>query len=134
MEMVHDTPPIKVRGKTVSFMVNHYSKGAKLLFCGLALISIVALSTSQLIRYRTEVPIPFEIIKNSSCPNRFALSDKIRASLCITHQGRILVDIRQFLDNNPTIKGISLTESEYFVLGQIFSNLYSYIEQLKNGT
>ena len=58
---------------------------------------------------------------SSECHIQFDLEDNIRMSLCYLKENNRLVDIRLFINEKPTIKGIQLTAKQW-------QNLMTYVE------
>lgn len=50
---------------------------------------------------------------NTNCPYQFPLYDDRRVSVCLNST---LVDIRQFLNDRPTVKGLNLTRNDWLKL------------------
>ena len=119
---------------TIANLRKDYPKTCKAIFGVFTLVSIVALSTSQITHFQKNLQNSIERIDgNNSCPNSYALSEKIRVNVCLTKQNDVVVDIRQFLNKKSTIKGIALTMHEYFLLGQLYDSIHTDVKHLHDG-
>ena len=87
---------------------------------GVVLISIVGLVIYVKFHHHHHHPID-KILKpedytinatRSSCSNQFELGYRVKISICYP-EGDPVVDIREFLANRPTIKGIQLSKEEW---------------------
>ena len=70
-------------------------------------------------RYRIVTSTIFRY-NNTNCPYQFPLYDNRRISVCLNST---VIDIRQFLNNKPTIKGLNMSKVDWLRL----VNLIPYI-------
>ena len=123
----------------ISILKNKYPQMVKIVFYGLALLSVTTLSISQIKHYHSDAMLQNVEISNQNktmkhelnermeisdnCPSQFPLSEHLVASVCIDDRTNAIVDIRLFLNGTPTIKGISLSTAEYSALGQLYDSI-----------
>lgn len=96
---------------------------------GLAATVVVALLLSVSYGGRLRSPIDNIIYANDTCPIIVDLSSDVKLGVC-ARGGNLVVDIRHYENEQPTIKGVSLSVTEYFALGQQFSDVYDRLQTL----
>ena len=67
----------------------------------------------------------------SNCNKHFYLSEKIVASVCpLKNQSQTTeLDIRLFLNDKPTYKGIKLNRAEFFSFHNLFEDIRFYMDE-----
>lgn len=98
----------------------------------LGLVMMVLTTLMVFIGYSRSQPLPVDYPvygnNNNTCPAVFDLSDNVKLSLCL-HSRDMVVDIRRYENGRPTIKGVSLSATEYFVLGQQYNDIYAQLQR-----
>ena len=108
------------------------SKCIPIIIFGIIILSLLGVILISYFEYKltTEKPTPIDRHNNSKCHSQFDLEDSIRVSVCHISKIEQLVDIRVFINNKPTIKGIQLRPYQW-------ENLLSYAAlvdyKLRNG-
>ena len=78
----------------------------------------------------TKRPSRIDSHNNSKCYSQYSLEDSVRVSVCKLSESEKLVDIRVFIKDKPTIKGIQLRPHQWKNLLS-YSGLIAY--RLQNG-
>ena len=65
----------------------------------------------------------------SNCNKHFYLSEKIVASVCSLKNQSQSLDIRLFLNDKPTYKGIKLNRAEFFSFHNLFEDIRFYMDE-----
>ena len=96
---------------------------------------MVSIGLSINSQYKNYSPVDYEYYqsldtnRNASCHTQYNILERVRVSVCWVYNG-VTVDIREFVNKKPSIKGIQLSnlEWEYFMT---YIGLIDYI--VRNG-
>ena len=69
--------------------------------------------------------------RSANCPYQYLLSRNIRFSICKI-RNEVVLDIRQFLNNRPTIKGIGISINDFVYLKKVSKIILNNILRLEN--
>ena len=69
-------------------------------------------------------------ISKGTCKLQFNLSKRIKATVCLADNRYYVLDIRQFIGNRTTIKGIQLLEYEWKRLYNVFPEIKNQMHML----
>lgn len=108
-----------IRDKKNTYLSNvNQSKIVKLI-CVIAviIISITSLMLSIHSQYKPFYPVDYTNYNsmnnsNSSCHTQYNVLNRVKVNVCWVYKG-VVVDIREFIGETPTIKGIQLSHLEW---------------------
>ena len=87
-------------------------------FITLSLLGVILITYFEY-KATAEKPIPVDRHNRSKCHTQYNLGDSIKVSVCKISESEQLLDIRVFINGEPTIKGIQLRS-------HVWRNLLSY--------
>ena len=92
---------------------------AMLLECTNVVLSSRRENKDHPIDYDMRVPRVLPVRNDTLCErggHQFKLGQSNKRLTVCTYERRVLIDVREFIGDRPTIKGIQLTTTEYFTL------------------
>ena len=107
--------------KTVAPHMQHrfsINKNTVAITIPIVLTIMVAIGLSINSQYKNNSPVDYEYYpsldtnRNSSCHTQYTILERVRVSVCWVYNG-VAVDIREFVNKKPSIKGIQLTNLEW---------------------